>query len=423
MDGTINSSGTISRYADVDISIGSEDYQERFLVTNLGTKKIILGLPWLERHNPRINWQTRLVELREKVQANREWGQARETILNALSADPKQFSAMAFAREEAAKHQDMRTLDQMIPARYHKFLSVFDKKAAGRFPPSRLYDHAINLKPGYVPKASKVYPMTLTEQEFVDAFLADNLDKGYIRASESPEAAGFFVGNKKDGDKRPLTDYRHINEWTVKNSYPLPLQSELMDKLQGAKWFTKLDLRSGYNNIRIKDGDQWKTAFITNRGLYEPTVMFFGLCNSPATFQAFMNDIFRIEIVGNVLIIYMDDILLFASTLEELRQKTEAVLQKLRDNDLFCKPEKCVFETQEVEYLGFIIRPDQVNMDPVKIEGITQWPTPKSIKEVQQFLGFANFYRRFVPGYADITRPLDKLRSNKDKWIWTPECE
>ena len=166
-----------------------------------------------------------------------------------------------------------------------------------------------------------------------------------------------------------------------------------MDQLQDAKWFTTLDIRKGYNNIHIKDGDQWKAAFVCKRGAFKPMVMFFGLCNSPAMFQAFMDDIFRAEIIDGTLIVYMDDILIFAKTLEELREKTDKVLQKLQDNDLYCKPEKCHFEQQRVEYLGFIITPGHIEMDPVKIEGLTRWPIPAKPKDVQSFLGFANFYR------------------------------
>ena len=423
VDGTINKGGVINRCAKVTMAIGSQESEERFMVTDLGTNKVILGLPWLEHHNPRIDWKMRLVELHEPKEQTVGTGKDSEPILNEITIALHEHSAMAFAREEALKHTETRSVEEMVPKEYHTFLDVFSKKSAERFPPSRAYDHAINLKPGFIPKAGKIYPMAGPEQQRLDDFIEENLRKGYIQPSKSPQSAPMFFTGKKDGSWRPVQDYRYINEWTVKNSYPIPLQSELMDKLQGAKWFTALDLRSGYNNIRIKKGDEYKAAFVCNRGLFEPKVMFFGLCNSPATFQAFMDDIFRTEIIGNMVIIYMDDILIFAKTREELRKKTEAILQKLKDNDLFCKPEKCHFETQEVNYLGFIIRPGHIEMDPVKIDGITKWPTPTKVKEVQQFLGFANFYRKFIENYAKVTKPLDKLRSKKEDWQWTPECD
>ncbi|THG96639.1 hypothetical protein EW145_g7747 [Phellinidium pouzarii] len=218
--------------------------------------------------------------------------------------------------------------------------------------------------------------MTPKEELALDEFLTENLRKGYIRPSKSPMASPFFFIGKKDNTLRPCQDYRALNEGTIKNAYPLPLIGDLMDKLRGAKYFTKLDLRSGYNNIRIKEGDQYKAAFKTIRGLFEPTVMFFGLCNSPATFQMFMNDIFCIIITEEAILIYMDDILIFSDNLEDLRRKTNRVLKVLQDNDLFLKLEKCVFEVQEVEFLGMILRPDNIHMDPVKLAGIQQWPEP-----------------------------------------------
>ena len=211
--------------------------------------------------------------------------------------------------------------------------------------------------------------MSQKEQMALDEFLEENLRKGYIRPSKSPMASPFFFVGKKDGSLRPCQDYRYLNEGTVKNAYPLPLVSELVDKLKGAKVFSKLDLRSGYNNVRIKDSDQWKGAFKCSRGLFEPTVMFFGLCNSPATFQSFMNDIFRDMLDEGWLVIYMDDMLIFSKDLETHRKYIHRVLQRLQGHDLFLKPEKCVFETNEVEFLGLIVRPDTLAMDPTKIQG------------------------------------------------------
>ena len=169
------------------------------------------------------------------------------------------------------------------------------------------------------------------------------MEKGYIRPSQSPMASPFFNVKKKDGKLRPCQDYRYLNEWTIKNAYPLPLISELMDKIQGAEYFTKLDVRWGYNNIRIKQGDQWKAAFKTNRGLFEPTVMFFGMCNSPATFQSMMDATFKDLIDEGKIIIYMDDLFLFTKYLTSLEENTKQVLQRLMDNDLYLKPRKCEF--------------------------------------------------------------------------------
>jgi Reverse transcriptase (RNA-dependent DNA polymerase) len=166
-----------------------------------------------------------------------------------------------------------------------------------------------------------------------------------------------------------------------------------MDKIKGAKFFTKFDVRWGYNNVRIKAEDQWKAAFKTNRGLFEPTVMFFGMCNSLATFQAMMDSIFSDMIEGRKVIVYMDDILIFAENQEELQEQTKLVLQRPLERDLFLKPKKCEFNKTTMEYLGLIIQEGKLSMDPVKLSGTKDWPTPTTIKQVRGFIGFANFYR------------------------------
>jgi hypothetical protein len=236
-------------------------------------------------------------------------------------------------------------VEELVPKDLHDFLDVFNEKQADRFPDSRPWDHKIEMKEGFEPKSFKIYNLTPMEQIELDKFLKENLDKGYIQPSQSPMASPFFFVTKKDGRLRPCQDYRYLNDWTIKNAYPLPLISEIMDKLKGAKYFTKFDVKGAYNNIRIRSGDEWKGAFKTNRGLYEPTVMFFGMCNSPATFQSMMDSIFAKEIEGNLIIIYMDDILIFAPTLEDLAKSERIVLQKLRENDP-------LFEAKEMRIQG-----------------------------------------------------------------------
>ena len=219
------------------------------------------------------------------------------------------------------------------------------------------------MKDTFIPKSFKTYNLTPQEQIELDKFLKENLEKGYIRLSQSPMASPFFV-DKKDGKLRPCQDYRYLNEHTVKNAYPLPLISELLDKLKGARFFTKLDIRWGYNNVRIRDGDQWKAAFKTNRGLFEPTVMFFGLCNSPTTFQAMMDDIIEDMISERIIIVYMDNIFIFAPDKAILTENTRKVLRRLQNNALFLKPTKCEFYKTKVEYLGMIIEEGKISMDP-----------------------------------------------------------
>ena len=184
-----------------------------------------------------------------------------------------------------------KTPEEIVPRQFHKYMKVFSKKASERMPVRKPWDHAIEMKPGYEPKKAKNIPLSPQEQKEVEEFLNDQLSKGYIRESKSPQTSAVFFIPKKDMRKRMVQDYQYLNSWTIRNNYPLPLISELVDKVGKAKYFTKFDLRWGYNNVRIKEGDEWKAAFTTHRGAFKPVVMYFGLMNSPATFQTMMNSI------------------------------------------------------------------------------------------------------------------------------------
>jgi hypothetical protein len=254
----------------------------------------------------------------------------------------------------------------------------------------------------------------------MNEFINENEKSGRIRVSKSPMASPFFFVQKKDGSLRPVQDYRKLNLMTVKNRYPLPLISEIVDELKDARIFTKLDVRWGYNNVRIKEGDEWKAAFRCKRGLYEPLVMFFGLTNSPATFQTMMNTLLKDLILAGHVRVYMDDILIFTKDLESHREIVAKVLQILQDNDLYLKPEKCTWEADKVEYLGLIVSEGTVEMDPVKVAAVKEWPTPRSKVEVQTFLGFVNFYRRFLREFGSIAKPLTRL-TGKTPWNWGKE--
>jgi hypothetical protein len=229
-------------------------------------------------------------------------------------------------------------------------------------------------------------------------------------------ASPIFFVKKKDGSLRLVQDYRVLNEMTIKNHYPLPLINELINNLKGAKYFTKLDVRWGFNNIRIQEGDEWKAAFRTNHGLFEPLVMFFGLTNSPATFQTMMNDILHDLIMEGVVSVYLDDILIYTKTVEEHRRITRLVLDRLRQHKLYLQADKCEFERTRIEYLGVIISHNQVEMDPVKVAGVADWPVPKTKKEVSSFLGFINFYRRFIKDFSHHAHPLFELTRKDAKF-------
>ncbi|KAF4569440.1 hypothetical protein EYR36_009231 [Pleurotus pulmonarius] len=325
--------------------------------------------------------------------------------------------ALAFQRN---KPHDPR--NSAVPDFLQEFEDVFAKESFDELPMPRPWDHAIELLDGAEPTSTKCYPLSPAEQKQLDEFLEENLRTGRIRPSKSPMAAPVFFVKKKDGSLRLVQDYRKLNNMTVKNRYPLPLISDLVDKLRNARYFSKLDVRWGFNNVRIKEGDEWKAAFRTTRGLFEPLVMFFGLTNSPSTFQTMMNDLFRELITEGVVIIYLDDILIYTKTREEHRRVLKRVLEILQRNKLFLRADKCDFEQTKVEYLGVVISEGKIEMDPVKVSGVADWPTPRTRTELQSFLGFVNFYRRFIKDYSHIARPLFDLTCAKE-WQWNDSAQ
>ena len=293
MDGTINKKGTIKSYVKLEFKINSRKFREQFYVTGLGKQKIILGFTWLQKYNPLINWKTGKIEWKDqkwfepkpKSKITMEELPDKEELknrtlyptnkdLNAILSElikegiqiNKVIIAIELAAEENRKKEE-KTNEELVPQEYHEYLDIFSKGKPAQFPESRSWDHKIKMKEGFEPKSFKNYN------------LKGNLEKGFIWPSQLPMASPFFFVSKKDGKLWPCQDYRYLNNWTIKNSYPLPLISDILDKLKGAKYFTKLDVWWGYNNICIQKGDEWKAAFKTNKGLFEPTVMFFGMCN------------------------------------------------------------------------------------------------------------------------------------------------
>ena len=196
---------------------------------------------------------------------------------------------------------------------------------------------------------------------------------------------------------------------------------DLLDRLRAARVFTKIDLRGAYNLVRIAEGDEWKTAFRTRFGSYEFNVMHYGLTNAPASFQRFMNDCFK-ELLDVCVVIYLDDILIYSENPTDHAIHVREVLRRLRANSLFAKIEKCEFDVDTTSFLGFVISPDGLKMDDSKVQVIRDWPTPRKVKDVQSFLGFANFYRRFIANYSDMSVPLTRLTRKSIRWEWTPEC-
>ena len=377
----------------------------QFLVFSAPKTPLVLGHPWLELHNPQIDWST------SKIMG---WSSFCHSSCLQSALPPVDISVAP----SPCVPPDLST----VPPEYHDVGEVFSKERALSLPPHRPYDCAIELLPGTTLPSSRLYNLSRPERGAMETYINDSLAAGIIRPSSSPLGAGFFFVSKKDKTLRPCIDFRGLNNITVKNKYPLPLISSAFEPLQGATVFSKLDLRNAYHLVRIRDGDEWKTAFNTPLGHFEYLVMPFGLTNAPAVFQALVNDVLR-DFLDRFVFVYLDDILIFSSDLAEHQLHVRQVLQRLLENKLFVKAEKCEFHVSSVGFLGYIIESGQVKTDPDKIKAVAEWPEPTSRKLLQRFLGFANFYRRFIRDYSRIAAPLTKLTSLAVPFRWTPEAD
>lgn len=327
-----------------------------------------------------------------------------EACVYALLVHPDVPTAL-FPDEEETKTS--RNVEE-IPPELQEFKDVMDITNSDILPSSKPTDHKIDLLPDTVPPVGPIYPLSRNQLLILHNYLEENLAKGRIRPSESQAASPVLFVPKKDGTLRLCVDYRGLNKITVKNRYPLPLISEILDRASGAKFFSKLDVKDAYYRIRIREGDEWKTAFRTRYGLFEYLVMPFGLTNAPATFQSYIH-----QALGGLLdefcIVYLDDILIFSPDRETHTQHIRQVLARLRKAQLYCKPSKCSFYKDQVEFLGYIVNTEGIAMDPERIHTIQEWPEPQTFRDVQVFLGFCNFYRKFIRGYSKIALPLTNL--------------
>ncbi|KAJ1578000.1 hypothetical protein NDA12_001262 [Ustilago hordei] len=408
---------------------------------------LILGFTELRRLKPTIQWDTGQLEFKTQEQdrpPRRPPEAARagdltmrgptlhgnefvsaERILRAALEDgpigfmlleepPSSLPAFGFVPTGADKGVEMEVEEDKvvtaadIPKPYQHLRDVFDEVEADKLPHHTEHDLHLELIEGGKPPQGPLYLKGPKEMSELRRYLDENLEKGFIRPSKSPARSPVLFVPKKDGGLRLCVDYRGLNEITVKNRAPLPLIEEQLFLLRKARIYTKLDLRAAYNLIRIAKGDEWKTAFGTQLGLYEYLVMPFGLANAPAHFQSFINDIFR-DIIGVYVVVYLDDFLIFSDTEEVHVKHVTEVLTRLRSNRLFAKLSKCEFHTKTVEFLGYIIKPTGIEMDPEKVRTVKEWPMPESIHDIQRFLGFANFYRRFIAHFARIAKPLTAL--------------
>ncbi|KAI2646676.1 Transposon Tf2-9 polyprotein [Labeo rohita] len=384
--------------ADLTLQI-QPSHQEttRFFIITSPQSPIILGYPWLNQHEPSISWAS--------------------CTITRWSPHCQQHCLQPTAR--SPDRSEPLTSPSAIPSDYHDLLEAFCRSKATQLPPHRPGDCAIDLVPGATPPRGRVFPLSRAESEAMNTYIQEELTKGFITPSTSPASAGFFFVKKKDGGLRPCIDYRGLNEVTIKYRYPLPLVPSALEQLRSARIFTKLDLRSAYNLIRIRAGDEWKTAFSTTSGHYEYRVMPFGLANSPSYFQAFINEVFR-DMLNRWVIVYIDDILIFSNSLTEHVRHVRAVLQRLIAHQLYAKEEKCEFHRDRISFLGYIISAEGVAMDEKKVNAVLKWPRPNTLRELQRFLGFANFYRRFIRHFSSVAAPLTAMvKKGASRLTWS----
>ncbi|CEL56021.1 hypothetical protein RSOLAG1IB_02035 [Rhizoctonia solani AG-1 IB] len=313
LDGTLSETGKIWHEVEITVGIQNHIHPISFLVCPIGKHEAILGMRWLSSKNPKIEWS------------------------NGIITFPKEESAAIASEEEPDPNPLV-----LIPPKYHEFAQVFGEEEFKVLPPHRDYDIGIELTPEASLFHGPIYGMTDAESRALKEHLDTKVATGKIRPSKSPAGAPVMFVKKPNGSLRLVVDYQKLNEVTVKDVYPLPRQDDLMAKLRDAKIFTKLDLRWGYNNVQIKEGNEWKTAFKTKYGSFEYLVMPFGLTNAPAAFQQFMNNLFR-DLLDITVVVYLDDILIFSKDPAEHSKHVCKVLHQLARNQLFCKPSKCHF--------------------------------------------------------------------------------
>ncbi|KAI7940067.1 hypothetical protein MJO28_013719 [Puccinia striiformis f. sp. tritici] len=365
-----------------------------FFVVSLSSVDIILGLPWLKANFAWVGGPHGQLSFSPP---------SNHTRISSTTAPPVSLSSIT--------NNVVLTKDEILslPAQLRSFSDVFTIASLQSLPPVRpQFDLNIKIKPGCTPPFGGLYNLSESERRQLRTYIDENLAKGYIRLSSSPAAAPIFFVKTEGKDDRPCVDYRGLNGMTVRDSYPIPVLSLLLNNLAGCKYLSKVDLKSAFNLLRVTPGQEYLTAFRTPWGLYEYTVMPFGLANAPATFQRFIQYVLR-EYIDVCCFVYIDDILIFSKTEEEHIQHLKNILTKLRDYSLKASLKKCQFFQTQVQFLGFIISSSGLRMDPQKLDTILKWPLPRTLKGLRCFLGFCNFYRRFIPRFSTITNELTQL--------------
>ncbi|GJT51556.1 putative reverse transcriptase domain-containing protein [Tanacetum coccineum] len=397
----------------------------------MGSFDAIIGMDWLSKYNAVIDCAKKIVRIPSgsEILIVRGDGcsEGHRTRLNVISCTKVQkyllkgshvFLAHVTTKEIEDKSEKKRLEDVSI---VQDFPEVFPEDLPG-LPPTRQVEFQIDLVPGAAPVARAPYRLAPSEMKELSEQLKELSDKGFIRPSSSPWGAPVLFVKKKDGSFRMCIDYRELNKLTVKNRYPLPRIDDLFDQLQGSSVYSKIDLRSGYHQLRVREEDIPKTAFRTRYGHYEFQVMPFGLTNAPAVFMDLMNRVCK-PYLDKFVIVFIDDILIYSKNKQEHEEHLKIILELLKKEELYAKFSKCEFWIPKVQFLGHVIDSEGIHVDPAKIESIKDWASPKSPTEIRQFLGLAGYYRRFIEGFSKIAKPMTKLTQKKVKFEWGDKQE
>jgi hypothetical protein len=405
------------------LNLGEFVTRANLYVMILGSYDVVIGMDWLESHEAILNCKTKWLSLVDDEGQRRVivgWNQGVSLrfisslqLRKSMRKGCKLYAILALNEKGVAEG-----LEHLPVVR--EFADVFPEELPG-MPPERELEFTIDLKPGTEPIARTPYRMSTPELQELKMQLKELLDLGLIRPSVSPWGAPVIFIRKKDGSWRLCIDYRQLNKATIKNQYPLPRIDDLFDQMKGATVFSKIDLRSGYHQLRIKEDDVPKTAFKMRFGHYEFTVLPFGLTNAPGVFMSLMNGVFR-EYLDKFVQVFIDDILIYSRTMEEHDEHLRLVLQCLREHKLYGKLSKCSFYQSRIHYLGHVISGEGIAVDPAKVEAIMEWPAPTNVTEVRSFMGLAGYYRRFVEGFSKIANPITELQKKNKKFVWTEKC-
>ncbi|CAJ2638342.1 unnamed protein product [Trifolium pratense] len=410
----------------LQFNIQGVEFKQHFFIMELSGSEMVLGMDWLaslgniEANFSNLCLKCELDGKKYTIQGDPTMCNSQatwKTMIKALSDEGMGFYIHTVSGDatEAVEGGDMSEWGKVI----NEFTTVFNMPSG--LPPIREHDHAILLKPDANIPNLRPYRYPYYQKNEIEKIVKEMMQAGIIRHSTSPFSSPVLLVKKKDGGWRFCTDYRALNKATVPNKFPIPVIDELLDELNGAVIFSKLDLKSGYHQIRMKEDDIAKTAFRTHEGHYEYLVMPFGLTNAPSTFQALMNEVLR-PYLRKFVLVFFDDILIYSANKEDHVRHLKEILQVLHTHKLFANKKKCSFGQAEIEYLGHLISGKGVSADPKKIEDMLRWPIPKELKSLRGFLGLTGYYRKFVRNYSKIAWPLTQLLK-KDNFKWGEEAQ